>query len=171
MDDPYYDWLVDVILGSLCLAALRKISRSPPKKDVPAKIRPIDERLASVYKGGRCLTVSFLQLPSAMSYRANKRYGPKPHNYTMLQAFEWYTPGGGKHWKTLQNEIPKLADIGITGEHWPFLDVGHVRMTCHSQAMWLPPPTKAASKVNMNVLLLLALADSFRRIVSGTWSP
>lgn len=69
-----------------------------------------------------------------MSYGANKRYGPKPHNYTMLQAFEWYVPGGGKHWKTLQDEIPKLADIGITGEHGlSVTSLGRVRLISRSQ--------------------------------------
>ncbi|KAG8979434.1 hypothetical protein FRC05_008420 [Tulasnella sp. 425] len=86
-----------------------------------------------------------------MSFRANKRYGPKPHNYTMMQAFEWYlyevgvidvnylslmlafassgryVEGDGKHWKHLKSEIPKLDAMGIT-------------------ALWLPPPTKASSK-------------------------
>lgn len=62
-----------------------------------------------------------------MSFRANKRYGPKPHNYTMMQAFEWYVEGDGKHWKHLKSEIPKLEAMGIT-------------------ALWLPPPCKASSK-------------------------
>ncbi|KAG8907700.1 hypothetical protein FRC01_007598 [Tulasnella sp. 417] len=57
---------------------------------------------------------------------ANEEYGPKPHNYTILQAFEWYSEGGGKHWKMLQGQIPRLADMGVT-------------------ALWLPPLTKAAS--------------------------
>lgn len=56
---------------------------------------------------------------------ANEEYGPKPHNYTIIQAFEWYSEGGGKHWKLLQNQIPRLAEMGIT-------------------ALWLPPVTKAS---------------------------
>ncbi|KIO30364.1 glycoside hydrolase family 13 protein [Tulasnella calospora MUT 4182] len=58
---------------------------------------------------------------------ANEEYGPKPHNYTILQAFEWYSEGGGKHWKSLQGQISRLAEMGIT-------------------ALWLPPVTKAYSK-------------------------
>ncbi|KAG9018168.1 hypothetical protein FRB90_012012 [Tulasnella sp. 427] len=56
---------------------------------------------------------------------ANDAYGPKPHDYTILQAFEWYIEGGGKHWKTLKDQIPILAEMGIT-------------------ALWLPPATKAS---------------------------
>lgn len=63
-----------------------------------------------------------------MSLDANAEYSHKDHNYTMLQAFEWYVEGGGKHWKKLEEEVPRLSDIGIT-------------------AMWLPPPTKASNPV------------------------
>lgn len=44
----------------------------------------------------------------------------------MLQAFEWFTPGGGQHWKTLAAKADELASAGIT-------------------AVWIPPPTKASS--------------------------
>ncbi|KAG8934554.1 hypothetical protein FRC02_009766 [Tulasnella sp. 418] len=63
-----------------------------------------------------------------MAFEANRAYGPPvEHNYTMLQAFEWYVEGGGKHWKKLTAEIPRLSQMGIT-------------------AMWLPPATKASSE-------------------------
>ncbi|KAG9579200.1 glucan 1,4-alpha-maltohexaosidase precursor, partial [Aureobasidium melanogenum] len=47
---------------------------------------------------------------------------PTPQNPTLLQAFEWHTPGG--HWTRLANAAPGLADIGIT-------------------SLWLPPGCKA----------------------------
>lgn len=31
-----------------------------------------------------------------------------------LQGFEWYTEGGGNHWKTLTELTPTLSDFGIT---------------------------------------------------------
>lgn len=34
--------------------------------------------------------------------------------HTQLQAFEWYSEGGGKHWGTISDLIPKLSDFGIT---------------------------------------------------------
>ncbi|KAG8889411.1 hypothetical protein FRB99_003992 [Tulasnella sp. 403] len=62
----------------------------------------------------------------AMSTTANATYGHKEHNYTMLQAFEWYVDGDGKHLSKVKSELPRLDHMGIT-------------------AMWLPPPTKASS--------------------------
>ena len=62
------------------------------------------------------------------SSQANAAYGPSQHNYTMMQAFEWYIDGDGKHWKLLHSKIPELAKMGIT-------------------ALWLPPPCKASSAV------------------------
>ncbi|KAG9102539.1 hypothetical protein FRC06_001813 [Ceratobasidium sp. 370] len=56
---------------------------------------------------------------------STKREEHKNLNYTMLQAFEWYCPGGGTHWNVLKDKIPELSSTGIT-------------------AMWLPPPTKAS---------------------------
>nr|AOC97452.1 alpha-amylase [Flammulina velutipes] len=61
-----------------------------------------------------------------MSSDANATYSGKQQNYTMLQAFEWYTEGNGAHWKKLTSKTDELADIGVT-------------------AMWLPPPTKASA--------------------------
>lgn len=49
----------------------------------------------------------------------------KMENGTMLQAFTWYMPADGKHWKRLEKLAPKLVDMGIT-------------------AIWLPPAYKAA---------------------------
>lgn len=57
-----------------------------------------------------------------------RSYSNKEHNYTLLQAFEWYVEGGGKHWNQLAKEVPRLSEMGIT-------------------AMWLPPPTKASGQV------------------------
>lgn len=62
------------------------------------------------------------------SSQANAAYGPRDHNYTMMQAFEWYVEGDGTHWKDLKHKVGELAHMGIT-------------------AMWLPPPCKASSKV------------------------
>ncbi|KAK7047862.1 hypothetical protein VNI00_006190 [Paramarasmius palmivorus] len=63
-----------------------------------------------------------------MSIDANVAYSAaKEQNYTMLQAFEWYSEGKGVHWKKLAKKVPELASIGIT-------------------AMWIPPPTKAAGQ-------------------------
>ncbi|KAJ1028121.1 hypothetical protein NDA13_003568 [Ustilago tritici] len=61
-----------------------------------------------------------------MASSANKHSDKLEHNYTMMQAFEWYTQGEGKHWKWLGENAKRFADIGIT-------------------AVWIPPPTKGAS--------------------------
>lgn len=61
-----------------------------------------------------------------MASSANKHSDKLDHNYTMMQAFEWYTQGEGKHWKWLGENAKRFADIGIT-------------------AVWIPPPTKGAS--------------------------
>ncbi|BGP41093.1 hypothetical protein JCM10449v2_005062 [Rhodotorula kratochvilovae] len=64
------------------------------------------------------------------NWRANARaLGKQDHpqgssNFTMLQGFEWYTPGGGVHYDWLASQAKDLGDMGIT-------------------AIWLPPPTKA----------------------------
>ncbi|KIO17122.1 glycoside hydrolase family 13 protein [Tulasnella calospora MUT 4182] len=85
-----------------------------------------------------------------MSFRANKRYGPKPHNYTMMQAFEWYVEGDGKHWKHLKSEIPELDAMGIT-------------------ALWLPPPCKASSKnsVGYDIYDVWDLASTPQRVIAS----
>lgn len=48
-------------------------------------------------------------------------------NYTMIQGFEWYTEGQGKHWNWLKDNAQRFADLGIT-------------------AVWIPPPTKGSSQ-------------------------
>ncbi|CAE6402173.1 unnamed protein product [Rhizoctonia solani] len=67
-----------------------------------------------------------------MATHANIEYStkrPKEQdlNYTMLQAFEWYIPGGGVHWNMLKDRVQELSNMGVT-------------------AMWLPPPTKASGQ-------------------------
>lgn len=52
---------------------------------------------------------------------------PTPPNATMLQAFEWYSSGGGSHWSTLSSKVASLSEMGIT-------------------AMWIPPACKASSQ-------------------------
>lgn len=44
----------------------------------------------------------------------------------ILQAFEWYLPADGKHWKRLAQTIPDFKKLGLSG-------------------IWLPPASKAAS--------------------------
>lgn len=62
-----------------------------------------------------------------MASAANKHSSDEQErNYTMLQGFEWYTPGAGQHWKWLGDNAARFASLGIT-------------------ALWLPPPTKAAN--------------------------
>ncbi|KAG8818876.1 hypothetical protein FRC17_010675 [Serendipita sp. 399] len=51
-------------------------------------------------------------------------------SFRQLQAFEWYTEGGGKHWTKLQNLAPELGLAGFT-------------------AFWIPPPTKAANPASV----------------------
>ena len=46
-------------------------------------------------------------------------------NGTMLQAFSWYMPADGRHWRRLARMAPTLAKMGIT-------------------AVWLPPASKTA---------------------------
>lgn len=43
-----------------------------------------------------------------------------------IQAFEWYSAGGGKHWQTVRSHLSDWSDFGLT-------------------SMWLPPPTKGSS--------------------------
>ncbi len=47
-------------------------------------------------------------------------------NGTMIQYFHWYIPNDGKFWKTVKEEAPRLAALGIN-------------------AVWLPPACKAAA--------------------------
>ncbi|MFD0793503.1 alpha-amylase [Mucilaginibacter litoreus] len=47
-------------------------------------------------------------------------------NFTMMQFFEWYLPGGAGHWEHLKNEAQKLKQIGI-------------------DTVWLPPASKGAA--------------------------
>jgi alpha-amylase len=61
-----------------------------------------------------------------MASGANRHENEHGHGYTMLQGFEWYTPGGGTHWDWLAQNAERFADMGIT-------------------AIWLPPPCKTAS--------------------------
>ncbi|EPQ26108.1 uncharacterized protein PFL1_06316 [Pseudozyma flocculosa PF-1] len=61
-----------------------------------------------------------------MASSANKHSDAHEFNYTMMQAFEWYTPDGGVHWDWLASNAKRFADMGIT-------------------AVWLPPPTKSSS--------------------------
>ena len=66
-----------------------------------------------------------------MAFFANRdRSVRKDLNYTMVcrssplhyrclilyrfKGFEWYTDGGGVHWKKLTSLIPSLAEMGIT---------------------------------------------------------
>lgn len=32
----------------------------------------------------------------------------------MMQGFEWYSEGGGKHWKMVKDHAKALGDMGIT---------------------------------------------------------
>ncbi|GAB1318127.1 hypothetical protein MFIFM68171_08337 [Madurella fahalii] len=50
-----------------------------------------------------------------------------PPNETMLQAFEWYVPADGQHWRRLEGVVASLAQLGVT-------------------KMWIPPACKAASQ-------------------------
>ena len=45
----------------------------------------------------------------------------------MLQAFEWYVPPDGRHWRRLRSAIPALATLGVS-------------------KMWIPPACKAAEE-------------------------
>lgn len=55
----------------------------------------------------------------------------RKHDLTSTQS-----PGGGKHWSFLKEQIPKLHDMGITG-------------------LWVPPPTKGASQDSTGQYLAL----------------
>ena len=48
---------------------------------------------------------------------------------TILQAFEWYLPANGSHWRTLTQLTPELKKLGFTG-------------------LWLPPASKGAAGIN-----------------------
>lgn len=62
-----------------------------------------------------------------MASSANRHNDEHPHAFTVLQAFEWYTPGRGTHWQWLKENASRFAEMGIT-------------------AVWLPPPFKTASR-------------------------
>lgn len=61
-----------------------------------------------------------------MASGANRHSDKHDCNYTMMQAFEWYTQAEGKHWEWLGNNAKRFGEMGIT-------------------AVWIPPPTKASS--------------------------
>jgi alpha-amylase len=50
-------------------------------------------------------------------------------NGVLMQAFQWYTPHDGSHWRTLAQKAPELARAGFT-------------------ALWLPPAYKGNGGVN-----------------------
>jgi len=50
-------------------------------------------------------------------------------NGVMMQAFQWYTPADGSHWRTLAARAPEFAQAGFT-------------------AMWLPPAYKGNNGAN-----------------------
>lgn len=64
---------------------------------------------------------------ASFANRFSRAHDDSETNYTMMQAFEWYTPGGGNHWNWLAENADRFADMGIT-------------------ALWIPPPTKAAGE-------------------------
>jgi len=101
-----------------------------------------------------------------MSYFANRdRSSRKDLNYTMvrfpptshpdvrrsdslqIQGFEWYTEGGGVHWKKLTSLIPSLSEMGITAIWIPrsSLPVTQRRSDQANLSIFIPAPTKAAS--------------------------
>lgn len=57
---------------------------------------------------------------------ASKEPEPTPANATMLQAFEWYVPAGGHHWKHLTSKLDEYRAMGLS-------------------SLWLPPPCKASA--------------------------
>lgn len=50
--------------------------------------------------------------------------GAAPENSTLFEAFEWYAPADGGHWKRLARAVPGLRRLGI-------------------DYIWLPPGCKA----------------------------
>lgn len=56
---------------------------------------------------------------------------PCPRNETLFQAFEWYCPDDGQHWRRLSRDAPRLAALGVT-------------------TMWIPPATKGGSGASSN---------------------
>ena len=44
-------------------------------------------------------------------------------NQLVMQAFEWYLPADGNHWKVLKESIPQLQTLGVS-------------------ELWLPPAFK-----------------------------
>lgn len=54
---------------------------------------------------------------------------PSDLNGVLLQAFHWYTPADGGHWRRLEQQAPALAQAGIT-------------------ALWLPPAGKGLAGAN-----------------------
>ena len=53
----------------------------------------------------------------------SKRKAATESNGTMMQAFHWYIPADGSHWKTIEESAQELAKAGFT-------------------ALWLPPAYK-----------------------------
>ncbi|MFM7285763.1 MAG: alpha-amylase, partial [Cyanobium sp.] len=54
---------------------------------------------------------------------------PSELNGVLLQAFHWYTPADGGHWRRLEQQAHALAQAGIT-------------------ALWLPPAGKGLAGSN-----------------------
>lgn len=69
-----------------------------------------------------------------------------------IQAFEWYSAGGGKHWQTVKSHLSDWADFGLT-------------------SMWLPPPTKGSSTEGTGRHYLAShlqwLGVNFQAMISG----
>lgn len=42
-------------------------------------------------------------------------------NQLIMQAFEWYLPADGNHWKTVKASIPQLQHLGVTELWLPLL--------------------------------------------------
>lgn len=49
---------------------------------------------------------------------------PARENKVMIEAFEWYSPADGQHWKRLKSILPSLQNVGV-------------------DKIWIPPACKA----------------------------
>jgi hypothetical protein len=109
-----------------------------------------------------------------MAFHANAKYQrrltqAKTTNYTMvlpqsrprscrrpvterdvaqMQGFEWYTDGGGTHWRTLATQAPELGSMGIT-------------------AMWIPRKSPIQSSSSLALIPVCLPHSTDQSIVTG----
>jgi hypothetical protein len=67
-------------------------------------------------------------------------------NFTMLQFFEWYSPGDGSLWEHLKNESGRLKSIGI-------------------DAVWLPPAQQRRGRWDILLVTMFMIFTTLANLI------